>query len=247
MEAAVADRGVRGSLVINQPPLHEAMFACVGELALSKLCSTLDQVYSCALIKWVPSQMNMALEHLALPCSQCLLCSHDCSTCWSGLGQQMFQLYSIPKSMNIDLEEIHARIHHVICFTNITNTSYCCSWMMGSRRLWARCYEQLRRQTNHLLFALICFLHTNQHPTLIRNLSSDINHISLSLPITTQPFTVKRLCLSCHCAHTTQSPRGSGDMDNRACLLRDRRGQTSRSHSLTSSSCWWAVQRTVIS
>lgn len=64
--------------------------------------------------------MNMAPEHLALPCSQRTLCSHDTvplwSTCCSDLGQQMFQLHSIQKSMTIDLEEIPARIHHVVRF-----------------------------------------------------------------------------------------------------------------------------------
>lgn len=64
--------------------------------------------------------MNMALQHLALPRSQWALCSHDIvplwSTCWSDLGQQMFQLHSIGKSMTIDLEEIPARIHHAVRF-----------------------------------------------------------------------------------------------------------------------------------
>lgn len=87
-----------------------------------KLCSVLDQVYSSAWFNKVdsPPHMNMDVEHLALPSSQRTLCSHDTvplrSTCWSDLGQQMFQLHSISKSMTIDLEEITARIHHVVCF-----------------------------------------------------------------------------------------------------------------------------------
>ena len=86
-----------------------------------KCCSVRDQVCSSGWFNKAdsppPPQMDMALEHLA--CSQ-WLCSHDtvpcCSTCCSDLWQQMFQLHSIPKSMTIDLEEIPARIHHLVCF-----------------------------------------------------------------------------------------------------------------------------------
>lgn len=50
-----------------------------------KLCSVLDQVYSSAWFNKVdsPPQMNVAVEHLALPWSQRAQCSHDTVPLWS--------------------------------------------------------------------------------------------------------------------------------------------------------------------
>lgn len=66
---------------------EEPCEASVGELAL-KACSILYQVYSSAWFNKVDSptdEHGCAVEHLALPCSQQALCSHDtaplCSTC----------------------------------------------------------------------------------------------------------------------------------------------------------------------
>lgn len=66
---------------------EEPCEASVGELAL-KACSILYRVYSSAWFNKVDSptdEHGCAVEHLALPCSQQALCSHDtaplCSTC----------------------------------------------------------------------------------------------------------------------------------------------------------------------
>lgn len=77
----------------------------MGELGPQTLLG-LDRVYSPAWFNKVDED-GCAAEHLAPAGSRRTPRSHDtvpfCSTCWSDLGQQMFQLHSVPKSMTIDL------------------------------------------------------------------------------------------------------------------------------------------------
>lgn len=81
----------------------------MGELALRPGSDWIEFTVLLGLMKWIPpaDERGCAVEHLASPGSQWTPRSHDtaplCCTCWSDLGQQMFQLHSLPKSMAIDL------------------------------------------------------------------------------------------------------------------------------------------------
>lgn len=81
----------------------------MGEPGLRPCSDWIEFTVLLGLIKWIPlaDERGCAVEHLASPGSQRTPRSHDtvpfCSTCWSDLGQQMFQLHSVPKSMTIDL------------------------------------------------------------------------------------------------------------------------------------------------
>lgn len=85
-----------------------------------ELCSVLDQVYSSAYGLMLPPNEHGsgAPDFAVVPVGS--VCSHDTallsSTCWPDLGQQMFQLHSVRKSVTIDLKEIPARSHHVFGF-----------------------------------------------------------------------------------------------------------------------------------
>lgn len=88
--------GVDDEQVSSPPRLMEHCWPVWASWPGVRLCFVLDQVYSCAWFIKVdsPSQMNMAVQHLVLPCSQWTLCSHDTvplgTTCWPYYMQQMF-------------------------------------------------------------------------------------------------------------------------------------------------------------
>lgn len=78
--------------------------ARVGELALRPSSDWIEFTALLGLIKWMKAAVLWSTWPPQAPSG--LPRSHDtvpfCSTCWSDLGQQMFQLHSVPKSMTID-------------------------------------------------------------------------------------------------------------------------------------------------
>lgn len=105
-----------------------------------KLCSVLDQVYSSARFNKVDSPRRWTWLWSTWPCPAPRGLSVLTILCRSGapvdqdLGQQMFQLHSVRKSMTIDLAKITARIHHVVRFElwKCGGKRVCYMWAAGS-------------------------------------------------------------------------------------------------------------------